>query len=37
MAKRTVDGLRDAMAIAIDGFPANECLDDFRNAGCRSP
>ena len=33
IARRTVDGLRDA--IAIDDCPANECLDYFRNAGRR--
>jgi len=33
MAKRTVDGLRDAMAIAIDDFPPTECSNYLKNAG----
>jgi hypothetical protein len=33
MAKRTVDGLRDAVAVAIDDFPPAERRNDFRKAG----
>jgi transposase len=33
MATRTVDGLRDAIAVAIDDFPPNERRNDFRKAG----
>jgi transposase len=33
MAKRTVDGLWDAIAVAIDDFPPDECRNYFRKAG----
>jgi hypothetical protein len=33
MARRTVDALWDAIGIALDDFPPQECLNYFRNAG----
>jgi transposase len=32
-ARRTVDALWDAIGIALDDFPPQECLNYFRNAG----
>jgi hypothetical protein len=31
--RRTLDALWDAIGIALDDFPPQECLNYFRNAG----
>jgi hypothetical protein len=33
MVRRTVNALWDAIGIALAGFPPDECLNYFRDAG----